>query len=299
MSLKYKLMEIFGGNQKKKICKKLTNPESVNDLPEWCGKNCYVEKKGGDENPVFVLKSKKKNIDKAILYIYGGMGILGPSKKQMKFACALAEKTGATVYFPFYPLAPTNNVRFSLRWLQKTYADILRDWSAKKVVFAGDGYGANLAMSLCYRVAGHPSKLVLISPALGLNNEWGLENRKSMEDKDKAMSVDADAIVATNWFKNVHLDSSDADPIFVDCVNFPPVQLFYGTKEIYAASEDKLISNIESKNVPLEVVKRNMCHDWAILQNTREGKKAVKQIALFLDKEFGPVQPKVEVPEED
>lgn len=299
MSLKYTLMEAFSGDNKKKFCQHLENHETVTGLPDWCHKSYDVTKTGDEINPVFIIKSRKKTQDRAILYIYGSCGILGPSKRQFKMAASLADATGASVYMPFYPLAPKNNVRFALRWLQKVYADMLKDWSAKKIVFIGDSYGANLAMSLCYRVAGRPSKLVLISPAVGLDDGTGLENRKSQEELDRVMSVEADRLISANWFKNVHLDSSDADPIRVDCTNFPPACLFYGTKELYALSMDTLISQIENGDVPLEVVKRPLGHDWAILQNIPEGKKALKQIASFIDKEYGPVQPKVVVPPKD
>ncbi|MBQ1832799.1 MAG: alpha/beta hydrolase [Treponema sp.] len=297
MSLKYFFMEAFSKNQKESFLQHLENPELVTDVPEWCYKKYDVKKNEDEENPVFIIKSKTKEAVRAVLYIYGGCGILGPSKRQFKMAAKLADATKSVVYMPFYPLAPKNNVRFALRWLQKVYADMLKDWSAKKIVFIGDSYGANLAMSLCYRVAGRPSKLVMISPAIGLDNETGLENRKSSEASDRIMSVEADKLIALNWFKNVRVDSSDADPIRVDCSNFPPSCLFYGTKELYAKSVGQLISKIEEGYTPLEVIKRKMGHDWAILQDTPEGKKALKQIAAFIEKEFGPVQPKVAVPE--
>ncbi len=296
MSLKYSIMEALAGDQKKKFCQQLEEHESVSDLPDWCYKKYDVTKTGDDENPVFAIKSKNSEAARAILYVYGGCGILGPSKKQFVMAARLADVTKSVVYLPFYPLAPKNNVRFALRWLQKVYADMLKEWSAKRIVFVGDSYGANVAMSLCYRVAGRPSKLVLISPAVGLDDGEGLEKRKSSEENDRMMSVEADRLIAANWFKNVHLDSSDADPIRVDCSNFPPTCLFYGTKELYAESIGQLVSKIENGDVPLELVKKKMCHDWVLLQNTGEGKKALKQIAAFIEKEFGPVQPKVVVP---
>ncbi len=297
MSIKYMLMEAFSGNHKKKLLQTLESPEPVKNIPEWCYKKNNIQRLGDEENPVFVFKSKKKESTKAVLYVYGGCGLLGPSRRHFVMASKLADSLGASVYLPFYPLSPKNNVRFSLRWLQKVYADILKDWSTKKVVFVGDSYGANMAMSLCYRVARNPSRLVLISPAVGINNESGLEKRKSAESGDRVMSVDADRLVAANWFKNVHLDSSDADPICVDCQEFPPVLLFYGTKEIYYPSMDNLITKIENSEVPLEIVSRKMCHDWVLLQDTGEGKKALKQIKTFVEKDIEPVQPKVVVPE--
>lgn len=297
MSIKYSIIESFSGNHKKKLCQLLEKHEIINDVPSWCYKKYDVEKKG-EENPVFIIKSKKAESKKALLYVYGGCGLLSPSKRHFKMACALADSLGAAVYFPFYPLAPQNNVRFALRWLQKVYADVLKDWSAKKVIFVGDGYGANLAISLCYRVVGRPAKLVLISPAVGLDNNSGLENRKAAEQNDKIMSVEADNLIAANWFKNVKTDSSDADPLCVDCTGFPPVYIFYGTKEIYYQSVENLISKLDGK-VHLDSYKRKMCHCWPLLQNVSEGKKAVKQIRVFAEKEYGPVQGKVVVPEEN
>ena len=292
MSFKYLIKEAFiktwnkisGDGYKKKYYESLANPEPVDEIPAYFYRRFTVQKIVFDGQAYFNIKSKKKNSDCAILYMAGGGGLAGPTANHFKTLAKLADTSGATITLALYPLAPGHNVRFALRWLQKVYANLLKDFKSNKIILVGDGTGANLTFSLCSRVANKPGKIVAISPAVGFGAKDYRETMQKAEENDIFLSIEAQDLITQNWVGNVPLDSPDFDPSKIDFKNFPPIQLFYGTKEIYYPMMGTLTAKIQSADCPLEIHYKNMCHAWPLMQDVSEGRTAVKQIAAFVEK---------------
>lgn len=234
--------------------------------------------------PVFIIrnKNKEKRDKHAILFLAGGGGMSRPMGIHFDTAARLVQKTGATMYFAYYPLAPKYNVRQALTWLEGVYQAMLKSHLPRNIVFAGDSAGANLALSLTYRVDKKPGKVIAISPASGLENGRDRDIRKAMEKIDPILNVAMTDLIAKNWSKDVPLDSTDVNPKYIDYENFPKILMFYGTHEIFYPHAKILVEKIREDGVMLEAIEEPMCHDWALCSFLPEGKKAIRKMVDFI-----------------
>lgn len=151
----------------------------------------------------------------------------------------------------------------------------------KNIVFAGDSAGANLDLSLTYRADKKPGKVIIISPASGLENGRDRDIRKAMEKKDPILNVEMNDLIAQNWSKDVPLDSPDVNPKYIDYRNFPKILMFYGTHELFYPHAKRLVKKIREDGVMLEVIEKPMCHDWALCCFFSEGSKAIRKMVDF------------------
>ncbi|MCR5499934.1 MAG: alpha/beta hydrolase [Acetatifactor sp.] len=198
-------------------------------------------------------------------------------------AARIAKETGADVYIAAYPLAPKYNVRDALCWLEKVYAELLKKHNPKDIVFMGDSAGANLILSLTYRLKEKPRKLLVISPACGLENGKTRNIRLAMEPYDPILTVEMNDVIATNWCRNVPLDSPDISPEYIDYEGFPPMYFFYGEHELFYPLVYDYISSLRRKGVRLWEEIQPMCHDWALCSFLREGRKAIRTMCKLIE----------------
>lgn len=225
----------------------------------------------------------KNNSKKAVLFLPGGGGMARAEKVHYDTAKSLAVMTGAEIIIAHYPLAPKHNVRVALEWLERLYYDvILKDYDPENIVFMGDSAGANLILSLAYRLKDKPSGLIVISPACGLENGRKRDIRKEMEPYDPILTVAMNDLIAENWCRNVPLDSPDISPEYIDYNGFPTMLLFYGTHELFYPHVMNYIEQLKTSGVSLTCVEQPMCHDWALVKYFPEGREAVKTMSDYI-----------------
>ena len=218
----------------------------------------------------------KCNSRKAVLFLPGGGGMARAVKVHYDTAKSLAVRTGAEIVIAHYPLAPKHNVRVALEWLEKFYYyELLKDYKAEDIVFMGDSAGANLALSLTYRLKDKPGSLIIISPACGLENGRNRDIRLEMEPNDPVLTVAMNDLIAEHWCRNVPLDSPDISPEYIDYSGFPPMLLFYGTHELFYPHVSNYIKQLKGTGISLTCVEQPMCHDWALVKYFPEAGKAL------------------------
>ena len=253
------------------------------DIPDFFYKDFNVNREEFEGRLVFTIKPKSGASDKAILYLHGGGGIMCPTRLHYKMAAYLVENTGATMYFPFYPLAPEYTALESVDWLKKLYSKIMKSRDSKNITFIGDSAGGFLAARLCSLVADKPSGVVLISPMTGTDkkDEASMAARRS----DILLSEFVIDIVGKYWGEGIPLDSPDFNAEYIDYSGFPPVVLYYGTNEMFYPHMGRLIANIKSRGVPVEAhAGEGLCHDWAIALGIPEGKRAIQRMCAFVNR---------------
>lgn len=229
--------------------------------------------------------NKKKNKDhKAILFLPGGGGMARATSLHYDTITKIAKKTGATVFMANYPLAPEYNVRDALEWLEKVYDRILQRYNDQNIIFMGDSAGANLILSLTYRLKKKPGKLVVISPACGLENGENRNIRLAFEDYDPILNVKMNDIIADNWCRNVPLDSPDISPEYIDYKGFPPMYFFYGKHELFYPHVMNYLCSLRSQGVEFSEEVNSMCHDWALCSFFPEGRRAIKKMSKWIMK---------------
>ena len=295
MSLSYKAAEaalrawnkITRGGTKKRIEKKYKNPQNNVDLAKYFEKGFLIEQTEESECTVYKISPKEKASQTVCLYIAGGEGCHAPEKRHFKTIARLIKKSGCTVYLPCYPLAPQHNVRYALRFLQKLYSTILLSARSQDIVFAGDGAGANLVLSLCQRVSRKPAKLIVISPKPGTsdsrrNSLAAQETLVQAQQDDPLLSYETEDFFAGSWLREVPETSPDAEPLCIDYRGFPLMQLFYSTRDIYAPFMGALIQTVQDAGCTVQENAQPMCHAWATLQGFAEGRRAVRTMASFI-----------------
>ena len=222
---------------------------------------------------------------KAVLFLPGGGGMARATKVHYDTAKRLAARTGAEIIIAHYPLAPKHNVRYALEWLERFYyRELLKDYRTEDIVFMGDSAGANLILSLAYRLKDKPESLIVISPACGLENGHNRDVRIEMEPKDPILTVAMNDLIAEHWCRNVPLDSPDISPEYIDYTGFPPMLMFYGTHELFYPHVRNYIKLLQKNRVFLTAVEKPMCHDWALVKDFPEGREALNKMVDWIQK---------------
>ena len=220
---------------------------------------------------------------KAVLFLPGGGGMARATKVHYDTAKRLAARTGAEIIIAHYPLAPKHNVRYALEWLERFYyCELLKDYRTEDIVFMGDSAGANLILSLAYRLKDKPESLIVISPACGLENGHNRDVRIEMEPKDPILTVAMNDLIAEHWCRNVPLDSPDISPEYIDYTGFPPMLLFYGTHELFYPHVRNYVKQLKDSGVQFTSVEKPMCHDWALVKYFPEAREALNMMVNLI-----------------
>lgn len=139
------------------------------DVPQFLYKHLKVEKTEFNGRLLFKFQPKESKSSNTILFIHGGGGMMCPTLIHYRFAERLVKNTGATLYFPFYPLGPESSINESILWLDSVYESILKNHNAENITIIGDSAGAALSVGVCRRSEKKPKGLVLISPSVGID----------------------------------------------------------------------------------------------------------------------------------
>lgn len=251
------------------------------DLPDFLYKHLQVEKIELDKRPLFKMQQKNQTGSKVILFIHGGGGMMSPTLLHYRFAEKLVKRTGAVLYFPFYPLGPEASINDAMLHLDSVYREILKNHSAEDITIIGDSAGAALSVSVCSRAQIKPEGVVLISPSVGIDKKDG--KMKALEDKDVILSVRTIELVKKYWIGETADLSADFNTLKTDYSSFPPIQLYYGTNEIFYAYINELKDKIKTDGAELKAVEgKGLCHDWALIGIISEGKAALDSICEFV-----------------
>ena len=233
----------------------------------------------------FRASKPKCSSKKAVLFLPGGGGMARATNPHYDTAKRLAIRTGAEIIFAHYPLAPKHNVRVALEWLEKLYYfELLKDYKADDIVFIGDSAGANLILSLTYRLKDKPGRLIVISPACGLENGRNRDIRLEMEPYDPVLTVAMNDLIAEHWCRNVPFDSPDISPEYIDYEGFPPMLLFYGTHELFYPHVRNYVKQLKDSGVQFTGIELPMCHDWALVKYFPEAREALNMMVNWIQK---------------
>lgn len=235
-----------------------------------------------DGTTCYIVKSKGKTPDKAVLYLFGGGYILPPDPGDLILCGQFAENCNAEVWFPLYPMAPEHKLVETLDSTLKVYREMLKTYSSEDIRFFGTSSGGGQAMSLCVYIRQKhsdvplPGKLVLQSPGLQVPPS---EKQKAEMEKLKK----DDVMIPPRFFDNIapvlasEKEAYLLSPILSDLTGFPPIDIFYGTKEVMIAYLPDMEEACVKYSVPLHVhIGEGMMHCWGAMEYVPEA-KAVRQ----------------------
>lgn len=278
------LNELPGGGIKGTMDRALTTSTGKEKLPAWVSRWCAVRVKSLQGLPVYILRHKdeSKRTERTVLFLAGGGGMSRPTILHYGTVVRIVRRTGATVYMPFYPLAPEHNASDALAWLVRLYRNLLKDHAPEDMVFVGDSAGANLFLSLTARIAEKPRRLILISPAFGIQNGEPRNIRLRMEKIDPLLSVAMNDCICENWGRGVPLESPDISPESINFEGFPEMLFFYGSHELFYPHVRNGLKEIRAQGAVVTDIEKPMCHDWALCYFFKEGREAFTQMCDYI-----------------
>ena len=241
-----------------------------------------IDEKSIDGTKCYVVRKKDGHPKKAVLYLFGGGYIIPPDPGDIVLCGQIAENSDAEVWLPLYPMAPEHKLIETVRATYGVYQEILKKYDAENVRFFGTSSGGGLAMSLCMYIkrenmyAKLPGRLVLQSP--GLQVPPSDSQMKEMERRKKA-----DVMIPPRFFGNIAPVLATGDdayllsPILFDLTDFPPIDIFYGTREVMIAFLKDFQETCRRYGVTLKThIGKGMMHCWGAMAFVPEA-KAVRQ----------------------
>jgi acetyl esterase/lipase len=234
--------------------------------------------------PVYEVRPKRIASRQRLLYLHGGAYIFEISRFHWNLIGELAERRGAAVTVPVYPLAPEYRLDAMLGMTMQVYADMLKESPASDIVFVGDSAGGSMAMVMTMLAAEQglplPAAQVLISPALDLS--LANQDVHAFAKRDPWLAIPG-GLEAVRLFAP-DLDRSDwrLSPIYGDLSVLPRTLLLTGTRD--TLHPDALVFAAKARQAGVEVelyVAPGMIHVW-LLFGIREARPARDRIVAFL-----------------
>ena len=236
-----------------------------------------------EQYPCVIMRPHDGKGKGAVLYIFGGGGLLSAWKPQLAMARKTAQDSGADVWYPIYPLGTEVSLAETLRILTEVYRTMLKKYPAEKIIFEGGSSGASAALALILMnikksdsdrlpmpgavIAHSPSSIPLSEP------EW-----KEMEQK-----AESDFMCSINIVRNCQelfqLDD-DAEqwmisPAHGDYTGSPPLYLFYGGHEMLSSCVPYFAESFRKAGITFRIhTEPGMFHCYSMFPVTKESVKS-------------------------
>ncbi len=241
------------------------------------------------EYPCLKITQKNSSSEHAVLFTWGGGGLLNAWKSQLALAVKLGRDACVPVYYPIYPLATEHSLLDTMEMITETYGMLAKDYEPDKITVIGVSSGGSQALDLITYINEYrpeipkPGKLICISPGCVPITE---DEKRRMEELESQ-----DVMVSASFVYSFE-EISDRWEKYPDWVQHPTVGNYTGLKEIrfyYAANEtlafavDSFREKMAEQGVDASFYLRdNMFHAFAIYPICKEGKEAYQDVLEHL-----------------
>lgn len=219
-----------------------------------------------------------------ILYLHGGAYVFEITKFHWALIAEMAERLGARITVPIYPLAPEHDFHAMFGMVREVYRDLLAETPADDIVFMGDSAGGNMAVVLTMMARQEglaaPSRLVLISPGLDMS----LANPKIFEVEriDPWLGIPGGTEAVRLYAAGIEHTDWRISPLYGDLSVLPDTLLFTGTRDILNPDSTLFAERARAAGVNVELVsERGMFHVWPLI-DMPEARKARDRIVAYL-----------------
>jgi acetyl esterase/lipase len=234
--------------------------------------------------PVYEVRPRRARSRLRLLYLHGGAYIFQISRYHWRLIAELAERLGAVVTVPVYPLAPEHDFDAMFGMTMQVYRGLLNDVPASDIVFVGDSAGGNMAVVMTMLAAEEglpsPAAHVLISPGLDMSlaNPEVFEFAKfdpwlAIPGGLEAIRLYAPGIERTDW---------RISPVYGDLSVLPKTLLLTGTRDILHPDCLVFVKKAHEAGVEVELIAEpGMIHVWPLI-DMPEALRARDRIVRFL-----------------
>lgn len=235
--------------------------------------------------PVYEVAPRRVESRLRLLYLHGGAYVFQISSYHWNLIAELAERVGATVTVPIYPIAPEHGFHEMFGMVMEVYRDMLRETAAADIAMVGNSAGGNMAVVLTMMAAqsglSSPGRHLLISPGLdmSLSNPDVYEAAKidpwlAIPGGLEAIRLYAEGFDRTDW---------RISPLYGDLSVLPKTLLLTGTRDIL--HPDCLVFAERAREAGVEVelfVEPDMLHVWPLMA-IPEARRARDRMVAFLN----------------
>lgn len=224
---------------------------------------------------------------RTILYAHGG-GFVAGSRFSAKNLCAsLAHESSCRLLLPEYRLAPEYPFPTALEDCYHAYAWLLNEGiSNNDIIFAGDGAGANLIISLVHYLESKsirlPAGIVALSPWVDLSCSSPIF--KARKNPDPLFTRDILSQQALQYTYQDNFSNPHVSPIHGNFVAFPPMYIQCGEKELLINDAQRLADKATYAGVPVVLdIAPNMWHLFQAIDTlTPEALHAVRRLGQWI-----------------
>ncbi len=251
--------------------------------PKYLERHHQVQAAVQSGRPVYYLDFEKAEEKPCILYLHGGAFLTGVSEKHWRFARRLLFGTGCPMVIPDYPLIPEHTHKRILSFCMELYLDLAAK-CPHGIILAGDGAGANLALSAARQAvrkgAPLPGQLLLLSPYLDLSGNNPIRN--VLAHRDPVLEPSGCREAALLYAGSRPLSSPLVSPVFGSMAGLPRVTVWTGDNDILYADTLLLKEALRRAHTPYHIYTYpDMVHGW-MFERIPEGRKALRQIILTI-----------------
>ena len=207
-----------------------------------------------------------------VLYLHGGAYVSPIARQHWALISRLAG-AGAAVHVPLYGRAPQHTYREAYRLLDTVYADLAP--RADRLTVMGDSAGGGLALGLVQtlRDTGRPlpRALTLIAPWVDIT--CSNPRIAAIAPHDPWLSTVGAKIAGNAWAGDADPTDPRLSPVFGSMAGLPPIDLYYGDRDITFADADLIAAPARAAGVAVDLtVAPGSCHVYP-LTPTRIGRR--------------------------
>ena len=195
----------------------------------------------------------------AVLYLHGGAFSSRPTALHWQFVQDVYDRTGATIYMPFYPLAPKHSFKETYLALLSFYKYVIR--KHKTVYIMGDSAGATLVLGLANLLKREnvlrPVGLVAMSPVVDMS--FSNPEMKKYQIVDTMLSRDGAKYMCQTWAKGAGYKNPLVSPKYSNFKDFPDIYLFYGDYEIFCPDLRDFVNIVNDAGGRIFAVEQKRC----------------------------------------
>ena len=242
-----------------------------------------------------------------VLYLHGGAYVGGILPYHLEFCDRLAERSGARVLVPDYPLAPNHTWYEAYAFLDDLWKEL--DTAARAegapLILMGDSAGGGLAAAFCEQLAAKrtassqmnpapgealPDQMILLSPWVDATMSGDYD---AYLDADPSLAPEGLAACGAAWAgmegagraRASHaIDPADPriSPLFGFPVGLPQTTVFVGTREIFYPDVLEFYERLETADVSVQlIVGEGMNHVYP-LYPMPEAEAALEMITMVI-----------------
>lgn len=235
--------------------------------------------------PVYEVRPRRVTSRQRIVYLHGGAFVFEISRYHWILIAELAERLGARVTVPVYPIAPEYGFDDIFGMAMALYEDVLAAEEPNDIAFVGDSAGATMAVVMTMLAAERglpsPGRHVLISPGLDMT----LSNPQvfDVEKVDPWLGIPGGLEAVRLYAKGLEHSDWRISPLYGDLSVLPKTLIFSGTRDILSPDTVIFADRAGQAGVEIELaLEPGMFHAWVLLPQLKEARRARQRIVEFL-----------------